>query len=175
MSVISEDTERKNLNFLILKAVTGCFVFCFLRNTCSIFILLSSSSMTIIKVPAHFGFVPASQSSLPVAGTCASRHHVTTADARFSVGVRLQQQCRDTFLTMLLWEKFSLNLFKFPAAMKFNISNEELKWPNFLTYTLNFLSGCQFYKLHYSSKQWQCTGILTSKYEMGIISGCKWI
>lgn len=43
--------------------------------------------MSIIS--AHFGFVPASQSSFPVAGACTSSHHASTADARLSIAIRL--------------------------------------------------------------------------------------
>lgn len=39
----------------------------------------------------HFDFVSASQSSLPVAAACASRHHTPTADARLSIAKRLPQ------------------------------------------------------------------------------------
>ncbi len=52
------------------------------------------------EVPAHFDFVSASQSSLPVAGACASCHHASTADARPSIAVRLQQQTMYVILKM---------------------------------------------------------------------------
>lgn len=40
---------------------------------------------------AHFDFVSASHSSLPVAAACTSCHHTPTAGARFSIVVRLPQ------------------------------------------------------------------------------------
>lgn len=45
-------------------------------------------------VPAHLGFVPASQSSLPVAGERPSRHHAAAANTGFAVAIWLQQQHR---------------------------------------------------------------------------------
>lgn len=45
-------------------------------------------------VPGHLGFVPASQSSLPVAGAHPSGHHAAAANAGFAVAIRLQQQHR---------------------------------------------------------------------------------
>lgn len=47
-------------------------------------------------VPAHLGFVSASQSSLPVASEWTSCQHAPTADARLSIAVRLQQQTNNS-------------------------------------------------------------------------------
>lgn len=46
------------------------------------------------SVPAHLGFVSASQSSLPVAGARPSGHHAAAANAGFAVAIRLQQRHR---------------------------------------------------------------------------------